>query len=93
MFAETLLQGTAENNASVKAWIDSLNAAGETCMDLALTAAFDMLDCSKLDWLTRNCQGAILFLTYGENTGEDPLTIIRRRNHPDARFFTYALGS
>lgn len=91
----TLRRATSTNLDESRSLIDTIIETGSTNMADAFNAAFEMLELSRTNSESSFCHSAILFLTDGDNTGDDPLAIITERNTADidARIFTYTLGS
>jgi len=81
--------------AKMKDYVQSLDALGDTNMGAGLTQAFDIIENSRKQGQTSKCQSVMLFLTDGDNTGdEDPLTVAQRLNSGDTmtRIFSYSFG-
>lgn len=89
---DTLVPATDANKADAQTWIDGLLTLGGTNMDSGFVAAFDIFDASADSNSTNGCNDAILFLTDGQNTGENPVDTTLARNQ-GAIVFTYVLGN
>lgn len=90
-----LLSATEEN---IKKGIDTVNRLspnGGTNFYDAFVKTFNLMKTSKQNERTSSCHTAVLFLTDGENTGNDPLPLINSKMNEfeNTVVFSYVLGA